>query len=551
MVGIITNLILILGVLGLGHAPGSGDEAVFVLNGKPVAVYEQGKIWRGNYKPWREADGSLEGIGDADAFHQTRQLVAARAVGKGDFHIKASLSIINLKGSGAAFVIDNDSRFIFSPRQDSSYESTAPAVEGPFFGPKAQFLGEVTIKEGKPFLFEMERTGQEIRFLIDGREVHKMRASSEPLGAIGFLPWWSTMRISDFSVRGETFDLASFYRRSPEQQAIYVGGTDAYPMYKIPALLVTNKGTLLAFCEGRHWASDAADIEILLKRSTDGGKTWSRQQVIWDDGTSTCGNPCPVLDRETGTVSLLMCRNNDRVFVTRSDDDGVHWSTASEITSSVKPREWKWYATGPGTGIQLSRGPHKGRLVIPCDHTLVQKGTPPSAIMSHAIYSDDHGKTWKLGGTISPSVSECQVVELVDGTLMMNMRSYHRKGCRAVATSNDDGESWSDLRHDTALPEPVCQASILRYSTDISGGKNRILFSNPARRERIRLTVRLSYDEGKTWPVSKLLYSGPSGYSSLAVLPDGSIGCLFEAGLRHWNENVFFARFPLEWVTTP
>lgn len=533
----------------LAGDPDVRPEVHFVTNGKEIAVYEQGKIWRRNYKPGQEVDGWLEVAGDADAFHQTKQLVAARAVGKGDFLIRAKLSLLNLKGGEAAFVIDNENRFIFSSRADTPYEAPSLAVVGPLFAGRVPPLVELGIKEGLPFLFEVERTGNAISFRIDGREVYTLVSNGEPFGAVGFLPWWSKIRLQEFSARGETLDLADHYRRSPEQIPLFVGGTDGYPMYKIPALLVTKKGTLLAFCEARHWASDAADIEIVLKRSLDNGKTWSKQQIIWDDGTNTCGNPCPVVDQETGAIWLTMCRNNDRVFVTRSDDDGVTWSEPVEITSSVKPRNWRWYATGPGVGIQLERGEHTGRLVIPCDHTLVEKGNPPSAIMSHAIYSDDHGETWELGGEISPSVSECQVVELVDASLMMNMRSYHRKSQRAVATSVDGGETWSRLWHDPALVEPVCEASILRYSTADKQGKDRLLFSNPPRTERIRLTVRVSYDEGKTWPVSKLLYSGPSGYSSLAVLPDGTIGCLFEAGLRHWNENLYFSRFSLEWLT--
>jgi hypothetical protein len=168
---------------------------------------------------------------------------------------------------------------------------------------------------------------------------------------------------------------------------------------------------------------------------------------------------------------------------------------------------------------------------------------------SHAIYSDDHGTTWKMGATIKPGVNECQVVELADGSLMMNMRSYHRKGCRAVSISKDGGETWSGISHATDLPEPVCQASIIRYSAARDKGKNRILFSNPAWEERVRLTVRMSYNEGKTWPVSKLLYSGPSGYSNLAVLPDGSLVLIeevktvvwpFRPAARRWRSHAAF-----------
>jgi len=220
--------------------------------------------------------------------------VAGRAVGANDFHARSSLSIINLKGGEASFVINNNSHFIFSPREDCRYQNPSLAVSGPFFGGQPVQLGEAAIREGKPFKFEMIRNGGDLRFLIDGKQVYQMRSGADPIGAIGFRPWWSTLQIQEFSVSGETIDLAKFYGRAPELQTLWVSGRDGYVNYKIPAFLVSTKGTLLAFCEGRHKFSDSADIEILVRRSQDSGKTWTKQQIVWDDGTHTCGNPCPV-----------------------------------------------------------------------------------------------------------------------------------------------------------------------------------------------------------------------------------------------------------------
>ncbi len=519
------------------------DEQLFVSQGKPLQVYEQGKTWRASYKPWKEASGFLEGVGDPDGFHQSKQLIAGRAVGEGDFHVRAILSILKLKGSGASFSINNDSYFVFSGPQDEYYDTVTAALDGPLFGPKRIQLGELPIKEAKPFVFELIRSGGRLRFIVDGREMYAKASDSSAFGAIGFLPWWGTMKIQDFSLEGRSLNLSEYYHRAPEHQTLYESGTEGYVMFKIPALVATQRGSVLAFCEARHWASDSADIEIVMRRSENIGKSWSPHQVIWDDGKNTCGNPCPVEDREAGIVWMLMCRNNREVFAMSSKDDGQSWTKPVEITSSVKRQDWGWYATGPGTGIQMRRGKYKGRLVIPCDHRSADYG-----MGSHAVYSDDHGRTWNHGQPIIPKVNECQVVELSDGSLMMNLRSYNRMGCRAVAVSKDGGETWSETWHDPELIEPICQASILRADSTGSSVLGPILFSNPAARERIRLTVRLSRDEGRTWPVSRLLYSGPSGYSSLAVLSDGSIGCLFEAGIRHLNENVSFARFPLEWL---
>jgi len=338
---------------------------------------------------------------------------------------------------------------------------------------------------------------------------------------------------------------------------VFVSGTNGYHTYRIPAIVTTPKGTLLAFCEGRKTSrSDHGDLDLVLRRSTDGGKTWTPMQIVYEEGGEakvTIGNPCPVVDRDTGRIWLPFCRNNDDVLVTFSDDDGKTWAKSREITDSVKEPGWGWYATGPGVGIQLERNEHKGRLVIPCDHSEQIDGK--RVMFSHVFYSDDHGQTWKLGGTVDRHTDECQVVELSDGTLMINMRNYwgrdgkesDKDKMRAVATSRDGGATWEDLRFDHALIEPICQASFLRYSVKDDSSENQLLFSNPASTtKRHRLTMRLSPDGGKTWPIARLLHEGPSAYSCLTVLPDGSIGCLYEGGENHANEKIIFARFLLE-----
>ncbi len=378
----------------------------------------------------------------------------------------------------------------------------------------------------------------------------------------GLVPWLVALAVSG---------VASSAPRQAEPQFtdVFVSGTDGYDTHRIPALIVTGKGTVLAFCEGRkNSRSDTGDIDLLVKRSQDGGKTWDAPEIVWDDGANTCGNPCPVVDRTTDVIWLPMTWNHGqdneseikagtgkdtrRVFVTHSRDDGLTWAGPREITHAVKCPEWRWYATGPGVGIQLTQGDRQGRLLVPCDHSHVSPDDP-TGYGSHVLFSDDHGATWRLGGTIGPAVNECQVVELADGTLLMNMRNYDRsRTTRAVATSTDGGLTWSAVRHDPALVEPVCQASFLRYTRQSQDGRNRLLFSNPAHAEtgqRRDMTVRMSYDEGQTWPVSRRLRPGPAAYSCLAVLPDGRVACLFEAGEEHPYERIVFARFSREWLT--
>lgn len=339
----------------------------------------------------------------------------------------------------------------------------------------------------------------------------------------------------------------------PLPVGVFQSGKEGYHTFRIPALLVTPKGTLLACCEGRKTSrSDHGDVDLVLKRSADGGKTWGPLELIHEEGDTakiTIGNPCPVVDESTGVIWLPFTRDNRDVFVTHSRDEGKTWATPVKITADVKKPGWDWYATGPGVGIQLRKGPHKGQLVIPCDHKVSsEKGT--SGYHSHVIYSDDHGKSWKLGGIAGHFTNECQVVELDDGTLLLNMRNYQGQGDgdktkgkrRAVTRSRDGGTTWSDVEYDDVLIEPICQASL--HSHVDARGKRVLLFSNPATQTRRRqMTVRLSRDEGKTWPVNKLIDEGSAAYSCLATLPDGRIGLLYERG-----EHIAFVAFTLEWL---
>lgn len=351
----------------------------------------------------------------------------------------------------------------------------------------------------------------------------------------------------------------------PDTMSLFVAGTGGYKSYRIPSVITTTKGTLLAFCEGRkNGAGDTGDIDVLVKRSANEGGTWSEQQVIWDDSINTCGNPCAVVDESTGTIWLLLthnlgcdkepdiakktARSTRTVWVTKSHDDGLSWSKPANITATAKNPAWGWYATGPGIGIQIKRGTHTGRLVIPCDHSFDDTAAnPPQSqpgLESHIIYSDDHGASWQLGGTITPQVNECQVTEVADGngTLLMNMRSYFQRKCRTHAISYNGGISWTAPADVPALVEPVCQASLLRYAWPGKKQQSCLLFLNPASNERVNMAIRASFDEGQTWPLIRTLYAGPAAYSCMTLLPGGGIGCFYEAGEKHPYERIVFQK---------
>jgi sialidase-1 len=345
-----------------------------------------------------------------------------------------------------------------------------------------------------------------------------------------------------------------------DQVDVFTSGEGGYHTYRIPAIVRAQDGSLLAFCEGRKkGGGDSGDIDLLLKRSGDQGRTWGPAQVVWDDAGNTCGNPCPVVDRESGTIWLLLTWNRGddverniiartshdtrRIFVTHSQDQGRTWAQPVEITPAVKRPDWTWYATGPGAGIQIEHGAHRGRLVIPCDH--IEGGS--KRYYSHIIFSDDHGKTWQLGGrTPQDQVNECEVVELTGQRLLLNMRNYDRtKQTRQQAISRDGGATWAGQRHVPELVEPICQASIRRLTWPEAGRSGLLLFSNPASLKREKLTVYTSADEGSSWRPLLQLHGGPAAYSCLVALSATDAGCLYERGDKRAYERITFARFPV------
>lgn len=340
------------------------------------------------------------------------------------------------------------------------------------------------------------------------------------------------------------------------EQVLFASGTEGFHTFRIPALAVTASGRILAWAEGRvHGQGDAGEIALVLRTSDDNGQTWSAPRTILREEGMTCGNPCPVVDLDTGTIWLWLCKNladggetlitqgqaPRTVWLCRSDDEGETWSAPADMTSLVKLPTWTWYATGPGHGIQL----RTGALVVPCDHMVgrdMDRRTDP--YHSHVIGSDDHGQTWHIGGIVPDGTNECEVVELLNGDVMINCRNYVGERRRAVALSRDGGTTFGEFRWDEELIEPICQASIVRWPAAEQG----LVFANPASRERQNMTVRLSRDEGITWSARQVLHAGPAAYSDLAIAADGTCLCLYEKGLAHPYETLTLARFSADWL---
>ncbi len=348
-----------------------------------------------------------------------------------------------------------------------------------------------------------------------------------------------------------------------DDRELFRAGEGGYHTYRIPALTVTRSGRLLAFCEGRlEGSGDAGRIDLLVRWSDDNGVTWAAPSVVAQDPPHTVGNPSPVVDRVTGRIHLVFCKNlgdGDEglicagkaprtVWRTYSDDDGRTWSTPQEITSDVKRADWTWYATGPCHGVQLQSGGQSGRLVIPCDHIRsVNFDRKTDPYHSHLIFSDDGGERWQIGAVMPPDTNESTVAELSDGRLYLNCRNQGgvvrpEEARRVVGWSADGGLSVASPRKDPVLVDPICQGSAINH-----GG--RLLFLNPAGGGRRGLTLRVSNDGGETWPHTALIWPGPAAYSDLCVLEDGRVALLYECGAQRPYESLRWSTLTLRLPT--
>ena len=335
----------------------------------------------------------------------------------------------------------------------------------------------------------------------------------------------------------------------------YMDGPDTY---RIPSMVVTDNGTLIVACDARYliWKDLPHSIDIVMRRTFDYGKTWEPiRRLLNYPGREGIGDPVMVVDRETDTVWLFANYGDNigqpeslpenegktlRIQAIKSLDDGETWSDPIEMNPQVKDPDWRFVMASPGNGIQL----RDGTLVVPGYYA------EDSRNYSYFFYSQDHGENWEYREGPMEGTGECQLVELNDGSIMMNMRNSRCDGCRVVAVTKDLGETWSEIEEEIQLPDPRCNASFIRYTSTLDGyAVDRLLFSNPPKpthNDRTDLTIKLSYDEGQTWSVSKQILDGFSAYSSMAILPDDSIAVLVE---RSQYQAISFIRFTLEALT--
>jgi sialidase-1 len=349
---------------------------------------------------------------------------------------------------------------------------------------------------------------------------------------------------------------------------VFVSGTEGHKSYRIPAIIGLPNGNILAFAEGRvHGVGDFGDINIVMKQSSDKGKTWGALQTVVDADTLQAGNPAPVVDVSdpsypNGRIFLFYNTGNNHeaevrkgnglreVWYKTSTDGGATWSEAVNITTQthhpkqpqINPaynfsEDWRSYANTPGHAMQFQNGKYKGRIFVAANHSA---GEPQKQAMDykvHGFYTNDHGKTFQLSETIElPGGNESMATELSNDKLMMNSRNQRSDvRARIVSISSNGGVSWDTTYFDNNLPDPVNQGSILTAGK--KKGKNIIAFCNAAdTKERNNLTLRISFNDGKTWKKNYRIYKGAEGkpnfdysaYSDLVNLDKKKIGVLYE-----------------------
>ncbi|MFJ2647655.1 exo-alpha-sialidase [Streptomyces sp. NPDC087420] len=369
-----------------------------------------------------------------------------------------------------------------------------------------------------------------------------------------------------------------------ESSVVFRSGTGGYHTFRIPAVVATPRtpdapGTLVAFAEARRDSkADAGDVDVVSRRSTDGGCTWSPVRVVADAGTDTVGNPVPVVVPRTGRLVLVTCRNaatatersilegkqptapaGRRVYVQHSDTAGRTWSPPTEITDRATRPDWRWYATGPGHGLALTHGPHTGRLVVPADHSTAppadspDTGAEPRYYGGHALLSDDGGATWRIGfvdhtpdGHIN--TNETTAAQLPDGRVYFNTRDQRgtAPASRADAYSGDGGETLDAPFAPTEdVTAPLSEGSVLQ--TQRGGHSGPLLLSAPGDpKARTHMTVRSSDDGGVTWSTGLRLTTDPAAYSDLVQVDPGTVGVLYETGRRTPYDTITFTRLPLD-----
>lgn len=473
-------------------------------------------------------------------------------IGEGEFNLESELSLAQLSGTAASVWVGPDLNFGFDSRTGKIF------IEGARIGKTQSIaLANAHIRPNVPFHFFARRDStNRLEIGIGESVLHTEEGVNTEIGEIVFRPHRNRMTILSIKSSGHL-------KPSPAERPaviIHRQGDNNCHTVRIPAIARTKDGTLLGVYDLRYNSRRdlQGHMDIGLSRSTDGGKTWAAPRAIMDMGEfgglgqdlNGCSDPNILVDELTGEIFVsavwthgkpgthqwrgkgsepgLDIHRSSQFMVVRSVDDGKTWSKPENWTERLKDPEWHLFAPAPGNGITMS----DGTLVMP-----TQGRDAAGLSFSNLMWSRDHGKSWTLAGHARNDTSECSVAELSDGSLMLNIRDNRNRkdksttNGRAVSVTADRGKTWTVHSSDHgALPEPVCMASLIGHT--LPDGRRVLFFSNPnSMTRRERMTVRISLDDGQTWPADNAILLDQRGgaYSSLVIVNERTLGILYES----------------------
>ncbi|MFI4912814.1 MAG: exo-alpha-sialidase [Sedimentisphaeraceae bacterium JB056] len=465
----------------------------------------------------------------------------------GSFAVKVNCSFLS---DGKFIVAIGADEFIFDSSSDKITSRGHTGVRAFKDKPLSVKLSDYVDSEKYDFVF-MNVSGT-FKIMINGKDVYENEYQRDTIGQLCIYSEGASVAIKSLEVEGE-------FEAVPQKVKVFTCGENGYAYYRIPAIIRAKDGTLLAFAEGRHDSlHDNGNIDQVIKRSFDNGKSWSDFKVLHDNGNYNASNPCPILDEKTGRIHYVYTTyqrwgaDEYAIYYRYSDDSGASWSQPVDVKQNTVGNDWGALHPGPGHGIMLDNG----RLLASC---WVASKEVRGKFSSAAIFSDDNGKNWQWAGTICDYSDECMLTRIADNGCCMFIRPGNKilpdgskekpLEFKKLAFSDNGGNTWTEAKYNKQLPSVVCQGSII---TDVD---NDVVYAvHPASgsykggseegplwdSHRAGLTVSKSKDKGKTWQKIKLVCPGRSAYSDVALLSEKELGILFEGGRTNTYKNIYF-----------
>ncbi len=533
-INFLNALAIAFGLFSLSSCSPPNSQTVFVQAGNPIQVIE-------SFDQWHRDSGYLEGQ------RRNNMLFADALLEDADFDLHVALSMHQTDQLPALFIeIAANHFWLDLGRVNPSCFLRGPIVPDTAVFPQTLDQGDL----GRKLHIYFQRKGSHLTCRLNDSLVGTISINTPLGGKLGIYPARGKIRVYDFHLSGQAFPMPA----PPIFTEVFHRGEFGYNSFRIPALISLPNGDVLVFCEGRKSGQrDRGAIDLVMKRSRDSGATWRDFQVISsliDTPYVEAKNPCLIYDHTHNHLHLFFSLNDEKLVQTVSKDQGLSWETPQYVTAvSGRPLfpGYELYA-GPGKGVLLTKGPHKGRILLPS--WIKHKKEKLDRMYTVVLYSDDQGQSWEGNMVVDSSLrtsNECTVVELSNGKLLLNIRTQDKsRRLRGLSFSENGGDSWSETIFHPTLVGPICHASSLYDST-----KGQILFCNPANplpHHRNRLTLRRSLNEGKTWTDEVLIYEGPSAYSDMTILPSGKLGIIFEHGIHYSYERITLRCYELEQI---